>query len=197
MTLDTIVHLVLQYRYAIIFPLAIIEGPIIMMLSGILLRLDYVSFYPVYLTLMAGDLCADVLWYGVGYHGGHPLVRKYGHFVGIDEDLVSKTEEAFHRHQNKILFLSKITMGFGFALVILITAGIARIPFRKYLAFNAIGQLVWTGVLIALGYFFGGAVAKIDQSFQLATVAALTIVVLLVLGGINRTLRKRDLENRL
>jgi membrane-associated protein len=146
---------------------------------------------------MAGDLAADILWYAVGYYGGQPLVRRYGKFFSLSDDLLAKTETAFHRHQNKILIISKITMGLGFALVILITAGIMRIPFKKYVAFNALGQTVWTALLISVGYFFGSVVILVNEGLRLATGAAFAVLVAALLYGINRYLRTRDLQNRL
>ncbi|MEY4731149.1 MAG: hypothetical protein RL681_95 [Candidatus Parcubacteria bacterium] len=194
---ETIFSWISAYRYAILFPLALVEGPVIMTVSGVLLKLGYFTFWPLYCILMAGDLAADILWYAVGYYGGQPLVRRYGKFFSLSDDLLAKTETAFHRHQNKILIISKITMGLGFALVILITAGIMRIPFKKYVAFNALGQTVWTALLISVGYFFGSVVILVNEGLRLATGAAFAVLVAALLYGINRYLRTRDLQNRL
>ncbi|MEK7174254.1 MAG: DedA family protein [Patescibacteria group bacterium] len=195
MTLETIATWLIQYRYPIVFPLAVLEGPIVMTLGGFLLKLGYFSFWPLYITLMVGDLLADVIWYAVGYWGGRALILKYGHWVNISEELFEKTAAAFHRHQNKVLFLSKITMGLGFALVILITAGAVRIPFRKYLIFNAVGQMAWTGILMSVGYFFGKLYLVVNEGLRVAAIAAFVVIVIAAIAGVSRALRKRDLRN--
>ena len=64
---------------------------------------------------------------------------------------MDKIEVFFHKHQDKILFISKITMGFGFAVATLFTAGLVKIPFKKYAMFNFLGGFVWTGFLLAVG----------------------------------------------
>ena len=194
---ESVLSWVSAYRYAILFPLALVEGPVIMTVSGVLLKLGYFTFWPLYFVLMAGDLAADILWYAVGYYGGHPLVRRYGKYFSISDALLAKTETAFHRHQNKILFISKITMGLGFALVILITAGIMRIPFKKYVLFNMFGQTIWTALLIGIGYFFGSVVVLVNEGLRLATGIAFAVITAALLYGVNRHLRKRDLQNRL
>jgi membrane-associated protein len=168
-----------------------------MTVSGIFLRLGYFSFWPLYVVLMLGDLAADIIWYAVGYYGGHRLVHRYGKYFSISDALLAKTEAAFHRHQNKILFISKITMGLGFALVILITAGVMRIPFKKYVLFNVLGQTIWTALLIGVGYFFGGVVVLVNESLRLAAGIAFALVVTALLYGVNRYLRSRDIKNRL
>jgi len=185
------------YQYPIIFALAIVEGPIIMTVGGFLLKLGYGSFWPLYFTLMAGDLVADTLWYNVGYHWAKPLTRKYGRFLGLTEELLAKTESAFHRHQNKILFLSKITMGLGFALVILVTAGMARVPFRKYIAFNAVGQFAWTGLLMGLGYAFGNFYLAVNEALRVMALVAFFVLLGAALYGVNKYLRAKNLEGRL
>ena len=194
---EAILSWVSTYRYAILFPLALVEGPVIMTVSGVFLKLGYFTFWPLYFVLMAGDLTADILCYAVGYYGGHPLVHRYGKYFSISDALLTKTETAFHRHQNKILFISKITMGLGFALVILITAGVMRIPFKKYLVFNALGQTVWTALLIGIGYFFGSVVVLVNEGLRLATGVAFAAIIAALLYGVNRYLRQRDLQNKL
>ena len=88
-------------------------------------------------------------------------------------------------------------MGFGFALVVLITAGIMRIPFRKCLAFNALGQLVWTAFLMGVGYFFGRLYLVVNESLRIATLAAFVVIILGAIYGVNRYLRTKDIQNKL
>ena len=197
MTLASIIAWFTLYKYPILFLIAIVEGPVVMTMSGLMLRLGYASFWPLYLTLMAGDLVADVLWYAIGYYVAHPFARRFGHYFGITEELLDKTADVFHRHPNKILLLSKITMGFGFAIVVLMTAGMVKIPFKKFISFNAIGQFAWTAILISIGYFFGNLYLTINKDLQVVSAIAFVVIILLVLRGVNSYLRKKDLEEQL
>ena len=183
------------YKYVVIFLVALVEGPIIMTISGFFFKLGYFTFWPLYLTLMAGDLAADILWYGVGRYAAHPFIKKYGYFFSVSDELLHKTEALVKRHSNKILFLSKITMGLGFALVILIAAGMARVPFRKYLAFNIAGQFIWTGFLLAIGYFFGNLYLVINEGLRTAALIAFLVILIGAVHGISRYLRKRTAQN--
>src|SRR3989344_3940192 len=80
------------YKYLLLIPLTVLQGPIIMMLSGILIRLDILSFWPAYFALMAGDLIGDTLWYGVGYYLGPPFLRKFGRIFSITQKHVHNLE---------------------------------------------------------------------------------------------------------
>lgn len=186
----------LTYRYLVIVPLIIIEGPIVMVVSGFLLRLGYFAFWPVYLVLLLGDLAGDFIWYGVGYYGARRLVRRYGHFLSLTDEVMDRIEEVFKKYQNKILFTSKVTMGLGFALVTLITAGAVRVPLKNYAAFNILGGFVWTSLLVALGYFFGNLYFLVDEAFRLIFLAALAAVFLIALYGFKRYIKQQIIKDK-
>ena len=179
------------YIYLILFPLVILEGPIVMVICGFLLHLGYLSFWPVYLILVLGDLTADLGWYWVGFYGAEPMIRKYGRWFNISLAMVERIEKVFERHHDKIILISKVTMGFGFALATLVAAGLAKVPLARYLTLNLIGELIWTGFLLAVGFFFGGLYQLIDRGFRLAFLGFGLVVVIAALYGVSQYMRKR------
>lgn len=180
------------YKYFLVLILAIIEGPVIMTFSGLLWRLNYFDLLPLYLVLMAGDLIADAIWYGVGYFWGHKFIQKYGKYFDISEEKVKKFKNLFDNHKTKILFISKITMGFGLALLVLISAGLSRISFKKYLSINFLGQIIWTFLLLVLGYFFGSIYLIIDKSLRMGFLIGLFLFIILSIYGFNAYMRKKS-----
>ncbi len=192
--MNHIVDLLIQYRYIIIIPLALFEGPVVMMISGFLLKLGYFSFLPLYFLLMPGDLLGDILWYSVGFFYGNRFIKTFGKFVSVTEENVEIVKKIFHRYHTKILVVSKITMGFGFALVTLIAAGMVKIPFKRYLALNAFGQFFWTGILLAVGFFLGNFYVKINSVLGKASTLALFAITLACLYGFGKYIRKRTTQ---
>lgn len=186
-----IVSWLLTFRYPIVFPLAIVEGPLVMLISGFLIRIGFFSFWPIYLILMAGDLTGDIFWYFVGRKGGRPLIEKYGHYVNLTEENVERAEGFFQDHQTKILFISKITMGFGFALATLVAAGMANVSFKKYFTINLFGQFIWTGILIGAGYFLGNFYTWVDKSLRWAFVISLIIIAAFAIFGFGKFMRRQ------
>jgi len=129
--------------YGIIVVLACAEGPYLSMICGFFLRFGYFLFWPLYIALMVGDLIGDVIWYYIGRRYGHRFIKRFGKYFSITEENVGKVERVFHKYKHSILFVSKISNGFGFALVTLITAGmVARAHSGLYMLVNAIGQLI-------------------------------------------------------
>lgn len=180
-------------RYFLLFLGTIVEGPVVMLTSGFLYRLGQFEFFPMYLTLMAGDLVADVGWYAVGYYGTRPLINKFGDFLNITPEIIDKIEKRFNTYQNKILFISKITMGFGFALATLIVAGMLKVPFKKYVLLNLAGGFIWTLFLIVIGYFFGNVYALLTKPLKVAFLLISAIFVIITLYLVNRYLVKTEI----
>ncbi|MBI5530774.1 MAG: DedA family protein [Candidatus Doudnabacteria bacterium] len=173
----------LIYKYFIAFPLAIVEGPIIMVACGFLLRLGAFSFWPIYLALVLGDFVADIGWYFVGFYGARKFAVRWGKYFSVSPESLEKLEKIFEKHHDKILFISKITMGFGFALGTLIAAGMARVPLKKYALYNFFGGFIWTALLIGMGYFFGHLYTLIDKSFKIAFLVFLAFLLVAALYG--------------
>jgi len=185
------------FKYLFAFVLAIVEGPMVMVASGILYRLGFFSLLPIYFSLMLGDFAADLGWYAVGRFGALKFVNRWGHYFSLTPDVVEKLEKTFERHHDKILFISKITMGFGFALATLIAAGMARVPFKKYALYNFLGGFIWTGLLMALGYFFGHLYTLLDKSFRLAFIIFLIAAVMAAIYGGGKYFKKQFLKANL
>ena len=194
MSLNTLLFWLLTYKYFLILPLTIVQGPILMVLGGFLLRQGYFHFWPLYFTLLFGDFIGDIIWYQIGFFGAGPLIKKYGRFLNLSEDLFKKLEDGFRRHATRILLISKLTMGFGFALTTLVAEGISRVPFRKYLILNLIGGFFWTGFLVASGFFFGHLYLIIDKGFRFAALLAFAVLGIIALWGFHGYMRKRFLK---
>jgi membrane protein DedA with SNARE-associated domain len=167
--------------YILIAFIACAEGPWISLILGVVLRLGFLYFWPIYIALMLGDLVGDVIWYYIGRRYGHSFITKHGHRFNITEEAVGRLTRLFHKHKHVVLFLSKISNGMGFALVTLMTAGMIRIPFGRYILVNAVGQLVWTGFLIGTGFFFSNLYVTVDNVLGKISITA-AIIVIVFLG---------------
>jgi membrane protein DedA with SNARE-associated domain len=162
-----------------------------MMTSGFLWRFGQFDLVPMYFALMAGDFVADLGWYFVGRFGARGLVRRFGGHFGITEENIERVEKLFHKYHTKILVISKLTMGLGFAVVVLIVAGILRVPFKRYVAINLLGGFFWTAFLVAVGYFFGNIYLAIPAEFKVIFIVFLILLVSYILWRVNKYLQKK------
>ncbi|MBL8029952.1 MAG: DedA family protein [Candidatus Doudnabacteria bacterium] len=180
-------------KYTLLFFGSIAEGPILTLTSGFLVRLKQLDLVPAYFLLVAGDFTADIVWYNIGRHGARRLINRFGSFFNITPEIISKVEKRFHTYQTPILFLSKITMGFGFGLATLLVAGMLKVPLKNYILLNLTGGLIWTALLLILGYFFGNAYILVAKPFRAIFLALLILLVGFGLYGINRYLVKKEI----
>lgn len=191
MPLSTVGELLLQYKYAIMVPLALFLQPFVGMTAGLLARLGYMDVWVVWAVLLFTALAGDVGWYWVGYHWGEGFARRFGRFVSITSEHVEGVKKIFHKYHAPILLISKVTNGFGLAIVTLFTAGLTRVPFWRYMVLNLIGESIWAGMIVSVGYFFGEAYLRVHDIFGRVTLVALFAIVLIVVLGFGRYLRWR------
>ena len=89
--------------------------------------------------------------------------------------ILEKVEGKFHEHHLRILVVSKLTMGFGFATAILATAGMLRVSFVRYLTINILCGLLWVAFLISIGYYFGNVLSGIPRDVQIVGTIGMVI----------------------
>ncbi len=179
-------------RYALVFVGCIVEGPVVMLASGFLYRLGQFDLLPLYATLMVGDFVADLGWYAVGRFGARSLVNRFGHRFNITPQVINKIEKRFYTYQDRILFISKITMGFGFALATLIVAGMLKVPFKRYAILNFLGGFIWTAILLTLGYFFGNVYSSLTGPIKHVFIVFAVVFIVWGLWAVNRYFIKKE-----
>jgi len=171
-----VVALLIQYKYWILFPISVIEGPIITMIGGALIALGQISALPAYLILILGDLVGDFAYYAMGRFGRHRFIRKWGSRFGLTETRVQAVVDHFEKHPGKTLLFGKMTHAAG--MVVLVAAGIANISLWKFLWYNFLGSIPKTLILVLLGYFFGEAYNQINTGLNYFSGVVMIILVL-------------------
>lgn len=158
---EGVVAFLYSSKYVLMYFGTMTEGPLFMLGGGLLYHLGQVPFWPTYLTLVFGDFTGDIIWYSIGYFGARPAILRWGKYLQITPLIVDLVERQFHRFDTRILIISKLTMGFGFALTVLMVAGMLRVSFVRYLTINLLCGFVWTFFLFTVGYFFGNVLTTV------------------------------------
>jgi membrane-associated protein len=189
----TIIALLLHYRYVIILPIAILEGPIITIIGGFLVSMGVLNPFLVYILVVTGDALGDAGCYIIG-RWGSPLVDKYGHKIGVTPKKIHVVKEYFHAHRRKALFFSKVLHGIGFTG--LIVAGTLRIPYRKFFTVCFLTTAAQSLILLLIGILFGHAYTTIGQYLNYYTAGSIIIGVLfggyLVIRKFNILVEKQE-----
>lgn len=191
MGIELITTLLSQYRYAVMVPTVFIFGAPVSLVAGVLIRLDVLLLFPTCLALASGELLADVFWYWLGARHGESFIKRFGRYVGITETAVTSTKQLFEKYHDIIIFTSKITAGFGLGTAVMFTAGLSRVPFRRYMMLNIAGQSIWTAALLSVGYFLGHIYLEVSDVFEKMALFGLVVVVFISFVGFLRYLFPR------
>ena len=168
-----LIFLITKYGYAILFPLAIIEGPIATIVAGFLVSLGLLNPFLVYAVIMLGDIIGDSLAYGLGRWGGGMFFSRIGPRIGVTPEKLEKVKRYFDAHGQRTITLSKIIHGIG--LTGLVVAGMIRVPYRTYITICFLTTLVQAALFLGVGILFGHAYAQLNN--YLNYFASVTVII--------------------
>lgn len=182
------------YRYPLIAVGTIFEGPILMIAAGFLYRTGFFELLPLFIAIVIGDLIGDVIWYVVGRYFAHPVLSKKGKFIGITPEKFEKINSLFAKYHERILIFSKLTLGLGFAVGILVAAGMAKVSFKRYMVINIIGEFFLVAILMAIGYFFGQVYLNISDNLKIGFLITVAVAVLTAFYFFSRYISRKSKE---
>ena len=169
------IELLLTYKYIILMPLAIIEGPIIAVLCGFLVTLKVLNPLLVYVILVLGDIVGDGGIYYLGYSG-----KRFLKYFKVTEEKLEKAKIYFRDNHKKAIFMSKLVHGIGFTG--LLAAGASHVPYKRYFKTCALISIVQSAVMILIGVLFGHAYVQIGKylNYYAAGISIIVLIVLLI-----------------
>ena len=169
-----------HWGYGIVLPLMIIEGPVATILAAMLASFGVFNAWVVLIFSILGDVVGDLALYWVGKVWGMKFVDRVGKYIGISRRLVLRMKKHFDRHGGKTIFLVKSTIGLGWATFV--AAGIAKMSFGKFVGYSFLGGIVWSGFLVAMGYFYGYMWQQIKQYIEWAGLVSISLAIITFAG---------------
>jgi membrane-associated protein len=100
-------------------------------------------------------IVAAVVGDGVNYWIGHWVGPRAfsGKVRWLREDYLKRTEAFYERHGGKTIIMARfVPIVRTFAPFV---AGVGRMHYGRFLAFNVVGAVLWVSICVAAGYFFG------------------------------------------
>ena len=169
------IQLLLAYRYLILIPLSIIEGPIVTVVCGFLVTLKVFNPILVYIIMVLGDIVGDGIIYYMGYKG-----KRFLKYFKVTDEKLEKAKTYFHENHKKAIIMSKLIHGIGFTG--LVAAGASHVPYKRYFKTCAIISAIQSLVMLVIGIFFGHAYTVIGKylNYYAAGVSVVALIVLLV-----------------
>src|SRR5208337_3698602 len=168
---------------ALILPLAVIEGPVVTILTGFLSAQGYFDWYWALCLLVCGDLIGDVVYYWIGRTGGSPLAG-LGRWLGVRGAVTPELQHSLTHNAAKMLFIGKWTHSIGW--LVLIGSGMLRLPLPRFILLNLLATVPKSAALFCVGYFAGNCYPLFERHYAIGTIALCAVgvaAILLVLRG--------------
>ncbi len=134
-------------------------------------------------VVVLAALPGDWLWYELGRARGPGVLRMLCRISLEPDSCVQRTRNAFTRAGPFSLVLAKFVPGLDTAAPPL--AGSAHMMRGAFLLFSVLGTLVWSGVFLGIGAFFGGQLHRLAEMlapYGMAAIAGLVLALAAYLG---------------
>lgn len=173
-----------EWAYIALAVLVFVEGPMVTLLGAVAAASGWLDPYGVFAAAAIGNFAADNAWYLLGYVGKVEWVLRYGRWFGVRPQHLRRLRAEIHAHAIPMLLLAKVTA--SLAIPALVTAGLMRVPWRRTFLAVFIGECLWTGMLVFLGYHFAASLRRLQWGLQLISLIAAVIVLFLLLRYLHR-----------
>jgi membrane-associated protein len=189
---ETLLSQLGAHPYLLLFPLVVLEGPLVTLCAGFLVSAGLMNWPPAYALAVTADLTGDTLYYILGRFGHRPLIRGFLAHLSLTEGRLARLEESLTKNLAKGLIAAKF-VDFT-AIPMLVATGLARIEYRRFLAWNLAATVPKSALLMALGYFFGWQAASYLEDFSLVVSLVLIFVALTVYPAVSQWARHTSKE---
>ena len=179
----------LAFAEAAIFAGFVLPGETAVIVGGVLAYRHSVSLSGMMALVVVAAIAGDSVGYEVGRHFGTRLLKLRifdNHHAALD-----RGQDRLRESGGSAVFLARFTAFLRAVMPGL--AGTARMPYRKFLIWNAAGGLIWGVAYTLLGYLAGASYKKIEgyagRFSEIVLAVAVVVVIVLVIRS-----RRRERE---
>jgi membrane protein DedA with SNARE-associated domain len=182
---DTL-QFVIHYGYILLFAWVLLEQgglPIpatpLLIAAGAIASQGKMYFALAIFIPAVASVLADTFWYSFGKRRGGAVLNLLCRIALEPDSCVRRTESIFSRYGARTLLICKFVPGLNTAAPTL--SGMVSVEFPRFLLFDALGALLWTGAYVGVGFIFG---KQLDRAAAYAKGIGSWFLVLFALGVI-------------
>lgn len=163
-----------------------LPGDSLLFISGALAASGALSVYLLFLLLAAAAILGDTVNYSIGRYFGEKVFSRF-----INPKHMEKTKLFFHHHGKKTIVLARfVPIIRTFAPFV---AGIGKMDYFSFLAYNIIGGISWVAIFIFSGYYFGNIPFVKDN----LTVIVILIIIVSFIPAVQEYLKHRKSNQKI
>ena len=165
-----------------------LPGETALIAAGILASKGELSIELVIVVAATAAIVGDNIGFWIGRRGGRKLLELPGPLAQHRQRVLDRGEEVFRRHGGKTVFFGRWFSGLRIASAWL--AGVNRMPWGRFIVYNALGGVAWAVSVGLLAYYLGHTAEGLLKSVGLYGLG----VAVLVLGAYVLWRRRRGRE---
>lgn len=155
----------------------VVPGETAAVVGGVAASYGRVPLPAVLAVVVAAAIIGDSVGYEVGKHLGTRLVARP--FLHKRIRRIDAARDLLARRGGSAVFFGRFLAFFRAVMPAL--AGTARMPYRRFLAYNAFGGLVWGVAFVVLGYLAGSSYEQVARRAGRGAGVAVLCIVLVAL----------------
>jgi len=166
--MHSVLEFLLKHGYAVLLAWVFAEQiglPVpslpILLAAGALAGSGRFSFAGSIFLAVLACLVADSIWYALGRLRGIKVLQLLCKISLEPDSCVRRTEGLFAKQGARSLVLAKFVPGLGTVAPPL--AGIFHMRASRFLLFDVVGALLWSGLYVGLGYVFSDEIERIAE----------------------------------
>lgn len=171
------------YTYGVLFAIIFLEtgvvvtpilpGDSLLFAAGTFAGLGSLNVWVLFVLLSVAAILGDTVNYAIGHYLG-PKVFHYPKSRFFNPDHLKKTHAFYERYGGKTIIIGRfVPIVRTFAPFV---AGIGAMTYPRFLAYNVLGGLLWVGVCVFAGYFFGN-LPFVKENFSLVIMGIVLVSV--------------------
>jgi membrane protein DedA with SNARE-associated domain len=165
-----------MWPYLVIVFFVAVQGELVILVAAGAASMGYLNLFGVLGAAMLGNICSDVLWYAVGYFSRLDWLFKQFRWLGITADKVNLASRIVRKDALRLLIFAKLTN--WLAIPALIATGLAKTPWKKWLWFIILSDVVIATIFGLLGYFLTNSVLQIQSGMRYVAIGLTFVFVL-------------------
>jgi undecaprenyl-diphosphatase len=157
----------------------VFPGETALVLGGVLTSQGRLSLVPVILLAIVGAITGDAVGYAVGRRFGPGLqASRLGQVVG--DKRWSASERFLRRRGGPAVFVGRFTA--LLRALVPSAAGMARLPYRTFALWNALGGTLWAAGYVIVGYAAGESYKKVEGYLGRGALVLTGVIVLVLIA---------------